>query len=97
MASVVGQMYLGNIRHLPKLVPSESQITHTKTWRDQRPNKQNELFFLFNKAFKRKSCQYLYQYKENNDSEYPKNECSMHGYLLQNKPVEQNIYFCLKN
>ena len=29
-------------------------------------------------------------------SEYPKKECSMHGYLIQNKPADQNIYFCLK-
>ena len=31
------------------------------------------------------------------DSEYPKKECSMHSYLLQNMPTVQNIYFCLKN
>ena len=39
---------------------------------------------------------YIYIYNVNNDCEYSKNECSMHGYLIQNIPAEQNIYFCLK-
>ena len=36
-------------------------------------------------------------YKVNNECEYPKKECSMHGYLIQNKPAGENIHFCLKN
>ena len=36
------------------------------------------------------------KYKENNDCEYPKKECSMHGYLIQKNPAAQNIYICLK-
>ena len=39
---------------------------------------------------------YIYIYIVNKDSEYPKNECSMHIYLIQNIHVEQDIYFCLK-
>ena len=29
--------------------------------------------------------------KETETYEYPKNECSMHGYLIQNLPAKQNI------
>ena len=28
-------------------------------------------------------------------TEYPENECSMYGYLIQNLPAEQNIYILL--
>ena len=40
---------------------------------------------------------YIYIYQVNKDSEYPKNKCSMHCYLIQDIPVEQNIYVCLEN
>ena len=39
---------------------------------------------------------YIYIHQVNKDCEYPKNERSMHGYLIQNIPAVQNIYFCLK-
>ena len=39
---------------------------------------------------------YIYIYIVNKDCEYPKNECSMHGYLRQNISAEQNIYFLVK-
>ena len=39
---------------------------------------------------------YIYIYQVKNDCEYPKKESSMHGYLIQNIPTEQNKYFCLK-
>ena len=31
-------------------------------------------------------------YQVNNDCEYPKKECSMHSYLIQNKPLPSQIY-----
>ena len=34
---------------------------------------------------------YIYIYQVNEDCEYPKNECSMYGYVIQNIPAEQNI------
>ena len=46
------------------------------------------LFFLFI---------YIYIYQVNKACEYPKNECSIYGYLIQNIPAEPNIHFCLKN
>ena len=39
---------------------------------------------------------YIYIYNVNKDCKYPKNECSMDGYLIQNIPAEQNIFFNLK-
>ena len=35
-------------------------------------------------------------YKTNKDCEYPKNECSMHSYSIENIPGEQNKYFLFK-
>ena len=35
--------------------------------------------------------------KVNKKWEYPQNECSMHGYLIQNITAEQDKYFDLKN
>ena len=40
-------------------------------------------------------CIYIYIYKVNEDCEYPKNECSMHGYLIQNIPADQTIFIYL--
>ena len=34
---------------------------------------------------------YIYIYHVNEDGEYPKNEYSMYGYLIQNIPAEQNF------
>ena len=42
-------------------------------------------------------CVCVCVYQVNKECEYPKNECSMHGHLIQNIPLKQNIYFCLKN
>ena len=39
---------------------------------------------------------YIYMYKLNEDSEYPKNECSIHGYLIQNITAEQLYIFFVK-
>ena len=39
---------------------------------------------------------YIYIYKVYEDCDYPKNECSMHGYSVQNIPAEQKIYICIK-
>ena len=36
---------------------------------------------------------YVCMYKVNKDCEYPKNECSMHGYLIENIPKEQKYIF----
>ena len=35
---------------------------------------------------------YIYIYIVDKDSEYPMNECLMHGYLIQNIPEEPNIF-----
>ena len=35
---------------------------------------------------------YVYVHQLNKDCKYPKNECSMYGYLIQNIPGEQDIY-----
>ena len=35
---------------------------------------------------------YIYINEVNEDCDYPKNECSMQGYLIQNIPGEQYIY-----
>ena len=43
---------------------------------------------------------YIYMYvcmhQVNKECKHPKNECSMLGYLIQDIPAEQNIYFGLK-
>ena len=39
---------------------------------------------------------YIYKYKVNEECEYLMNESSMHGYLIQNIPAEQIIYFLFK-
>ena len=42
-------------------------------------------------------CVCVSECKVNTDCGYPKDKCSMHGYLIQNIPGEENIYFSLKS